>query len=126
MSKSESIKQQLDILETTQRFILLLIGAILLSYYSTTIQKKQLLCTAGCDIHCCDCLPRTFWPHFVSAFTVLIATGYFYILSEQQLCTPYDTCIQRRSAEFSRLASLLVLIAALIRLLNLFFVQSET
>lgn len=124
MSDNCDISQQLDILETSQGFILLIIGAILLSYYATTVQRKQLLCAAGCPVPDCRCLPDTFWMSVASAFAVLAATGYFYILSEQQLCAPHETCVQCRSAEFSRLASLLVLIAALIRLLNLFFIRS--
>lgn len=125
MTNQTELMRQLDILETSQGFILLIIGAILLSYYTTTIQKKQLLCAAGCAIPDCDCLPDPFWMSVASAIAVLAATGYFYILSEQQLCQPQDTCVQRRSAELSRAASLLVLAAAVIRLLNLFFVRAE-
>lgn len=121
---SAAICHQLQVLETSQGFILLLIGAIILSYYTTTIQKKELKCALGCQLNC-NCLPDTFVYSVISAIAVLIATGYFYILSEQQLCAPIKSCVQMRAAQNSRLSSLLVLLAAAIRLFNLFFVRLE-
>lgn len=115
----ETVCNQIQTIETSQGFILLLIGAIILSYYTTSIQKKELQCALGC-LQNCSC-PDTFIYRVISAIAILIATGYFYILSEQQVCVPQQNCIQMQIAQNSQVSSLLVLLAAAVRLFNLFF-----
>lgn len=117
----DTLRQQIEIIEESQKYILLIIIAIALSYGVTNIQKQQLQCTidgAEADCVCAD-LPDTFPISLVSSLFVLAAVIFFFLLSCQTARGPHETCAEQEIAQSNSLASLLVLLAAIIRLCNL-------
>ncbi len=116
----QTILSQIELIDESQKFILLIVLGIVLSYFATTIQKRQLCCSIDpCAFDNCDCLPDTFPLRIASSTLVLIAVVYFYIISDRALCDPRDTCMEIRSANYNNTASLFVLIAAVIRIVDL-------
>lgn len=126
-STVNTILSQIELIDRSQKFILIIVLGIVLSYASTTIQKRQLCCAIDpCAFDNCDCLPDTFPIRLVSNTLVLAAVVYFFIISNQALCEPHDTCVESRSASYNNTASLLVLIAATIRIIDLIEVEFHT
>lgn len=117
----EEIAAQVQVIEKSQQYILVIIGAILLSFYSTQIQKQQLICTAV-EHPCCRCLPDTFPIKFISDILILAALFFFFHLSKEQVdsCEGETGCC---SARLNLTASMLVLLAALIRFFDINFVR---
>lgn len=117
----EDISSQVRLIEKSQHYILVIIGATLLSYYSTQIQKQQLICTAV-ERPCCRCLPDTFSIKFISDVLIIAALFFFFNLSKEQAdaCENETACC---SAHFNYTASVLVLLAALIRFFDTNFVR---
>ena len=52
------VTRQLQVLTRSQWFIMVTVCAILLSYYSVSLMKQKLVCTAT-DPALCKCLPET-------------------------------------------------------------------
>ncbi|MCI9626542.1 MAG: hypothetical protein HFI90_07140 [Clostridia bacterium] len=119
----ETLQEQLALIDRSQKFVLLIIIAISLSYYVTTIQKDQIKCLL-CeeDAALCEDFPDTFPISLLSSTLVLISVIYFFIISDRALCDPKDTCVQKRSDSYNNTASLFVLLAAIIRIINLMMV----
>lgn len=115
-----SLCQQLTVLKTSQSYILLIIIAVCLSYYVTEIQKEQLCCAlSGRRTGRCACLPDTFPIGFVSSALVLTALIFFFNLTCQPAGGVEESCAQRQVSKRNTIASLLVLLAALIRMADL-------
>ncbi len=122
-STKETLQEQLALIDRSQKFVLLIIIAISLSYYVTTIQKGQLKCLlCEDDVSLCEDFPDTFPISLLSSTLVLISVIYFFIISDRALCDPKDTCVQKRSDSYNNTASLFVLLAAIIRIINLIMV----
>lgn len=116
----DTLRQQIAIIEESQNYILLIIVSIVMSYYVTNIQKKQLQCALeGSPTGLCACLPDTYPVSLTSNVFVLIAVVFFFMLSLQTAQGPHETCAERQAAQDNSMASLLVLMAAIIRLTNL-------
>ncbi|EEG30047.1 hypothetical protein CLOSTMETH_02367 [[Clostridium] methylpentosum DSM 5476] len=114
----KEIQQQLALIDRSQWFIGLTIAGIVLSYYTTGIQRQQLLCSVTKD-PCCKCLPDPFPIQSISSLMIIIALVFFYNLSADTLCqSPADakTC---RLNKLGYIASALVLAAAVIRFYSL-------
>lgn len=123
LQTKEILQQQIDLINRSQKFILVIIIAVSLSYYVTTIQEDELKCLL-CeeDTSRCEDFPDTFPISLLASTLVLIAVFNFFIISDQALCNPADTCIQKRSASYNNTASLFVLLAAAIRIIDLIIV----
>lgn len=104
---AETLQEQIDLIDRSQKFIILIIIAVSLSYYVTTIQEdelKCLLCTE--DANQCKDFPETFPISLLSSVLVLVSVIYFFIISDRALCNPTDTCVQKRSDSYNNTASL--------------------
>ncbi len=112
----EELKEQIAITEKSQFFIRFIVAAVLLSYTAVEIQKRELL---GED----DCLPEPFPFRLVANAMVVIALIFFYGLSEQGLCQTPANRTAGCSAKYNFIASVFVLLAALIRLYDVIFVN---
>ncbi len=123
---SETLEEQLTLLDRSQMLILLIIVSISLSYYTIGIQKSQIGCLLKhANAKACTDFPDTFPIRLLSSLLVLISLFYFYMMSDQELCRAQNSCIQMRSASYNHTASLLVLIAAIIRTVDLLVVWKE-
>lgn len=113
-----SLCEQLPVLDTSLQFMLLLIGGILLSYYSLWTQREQLC-------HACRQIPITekdLYPvQIASSILVLAALSYFYVLSSS-FPSAQDP-VSQRTGQLSSFSSGLVLLAAGIRLYNLIYTR---
>ena len=124
---SDTLRQQIAVIEQSQNYILLIIVSILMSYHVTAIQKKQLQCAlCGNQNGQCSCFPDTEPLSLTSNVFVLIAVVFFYQLSLQTANGPHETCAQKRAADQNSLASLFVLLAAILRLSNLLGIRCES
>ncbi len=119
---SDKLVEQVKVIDESLEFILLILFAVGLNYYSTSIQRKQLICTeAKCEE--CKCLPDTFPAKLAANLLVLWAILFFFGLSEENLNTPAPDCVTQKSNQMNYFANLLVLIAAFIRLFDLFLIE---
>ena len=120
----DAIKKQLCVIDQSMAYILLVIGAVILSYYSVSIQRKQLICSVTQD-ECCKCLPDIFPIKCTSSIMIIISVCFFFNIAkencEQQQTDP-AIC---NSAEINYGASLFVLIAAAMRFYDLIKVESS-
>lgn len=115
-------QQQLHIIDTSLNYLIILIAAIILSYYSLTVQRQQLILSAtGEDLP--SCLPNTFHIRLTSSSMVVVSLIFFYLLSDQNARTPQSDPVFNCSNQYNSTASALVLIAAIIRLYDVIFVQ---
>lgn len=117
-TKSQNnIEYELSILSESQNYIVYVIIGILLSYYSISIQKEQLICSyTGTD---CSYLPNQLLIQLTGNILILIAVFFFFNLSAVNLETPTDNSKLQSSNELNYVASLLVVIATVIRFYDL-------
>lgn len=120
--ETQNLRAQLAIINQSLDFILLIIAGVVLSFYATTLTRKQLLCALCPEKKGCDCIPDPIIFRLISSILVLVALIYFFILSDQGICGPHENCVSARSASYNNTASLLVLIAAIIRIIDLIVV----
>lgn len=105
--------KQLCIIDQSKWFLLILIVAVILSYYTVDIQRKQLVCSVT-DPQLCKCLPKTFPLQAVTGLMTLAALVFFEKLSCYNV-TQAQTPSAVRENKWNHLASILVLAAAAIR-----------
>lgn len=118
-SLPDSLKQQLGLIDNSLDYILLIIVALLLSYSSVSVQKRQLLCSLQPGEPCCQNLPDVFALQSSSSLLVLISSIYFFNLAEDGCCqVTADPCVKKRNS-INHDASLLVLLAAGMRFTSL-------
>ena len=113
-SLSEQETQELSIIDQSQCYLLILLLAIILSYYSIQIQKQQLICTAT-DPQLCQYLPKTFPIRAVSQILPVAALMFFFRLSGDTLAQSAPNTRQQCQNGWNHISSLLVLVAAAIR-----------
>lgn len=111
---SEEQRQELSILDQSQWHLLILLLAIILSYYSLQVQKQQLVCTAT-DPELCQYLPKVFPIRAVSQILTIAALIYFFQLSGDTLAQSTKNTVQHCQSSWNHVSSLLVLVAAFIR-----------
>ena len=115
----------LCLINTSVRFMLLLILGILLSFASLLIQRQQV-----CDLLSCPETAQTssVFPLRLGASALVIgALGFFFCLSlrrHKQACAGDDPA-EKRSSRINAAASTLVLAAALLRLDDLLLVEQS-
>lgn len=104
--------QQIQILDESIYYIKLIIVGIFLSLSSLKTQRCQLLNQTSGE---CNVYPR----RVISSIIILFALTYFYQLSEVMLCAETTSCRQKKSNQINNIASTLVLLASILRLLDL-------
>lgn len=110
----DEVKSQLAVIDQSQWYILVILAAILLSYYSVNLQKQQLICSAT-NPEISKCLPDTLPIQAVSSIMIIVALIFFFNLSGETLSnTPCNTK-ERCRGSLNHLSSTLVLVATLVR-----------
>lgn len=110
----EETRKQLAIIDKSQWYILVIIGAILLSYYTVSIQRKQLICSAT-DPELCKCLPKTLPFQALSSIMVITALLFYFKLSGNSMCQARNDPKQFCRSKINHNADILVIVAALLR-----------
>lgn len=121
--QDDSLCRQLSIIDQSQQYIILIIAALVLSWYATGIQRKQLIeSSIGCPV-----TGDPFPLRALSSVMVIAALLFFYRLSEQSLrqCRCSGNSSGCCSPAINHMTSILVLAASLIRLLDLLTVQNS-
>lgn len=119
-SAQAAICQQASLLQLSQAYLLVIVVSVLMSYESLGIQRRQLLCAQkenACGMP--TRFPDTFPLNMSASLLVLAALIFFYRLSRQAAASAYATAAEGQRACRAEWASLLVLSAAVIRLVNL-------
>lgn len=122
--QSAGLCEQLAIIDQSQQYIILIIAALILSYYAAGVQRDQLVCAAAG----CKCGSNVLPVRITSSVLVIAALLFFYQLSQSTL----HKCRCNRSVDgccsptINHMANILVLAAALIRLWDLLVVAPAT
>ena len=114
----DEIKQQIAILDESKRYVLIILVGIILSYYSLYLQREQLVCSVT---NCNEKYPNTTYIRIISNLLVTTSLIFFYNLATAALNTQSSTPQDASSNRLNYIASLFVLIASLIRLVDLIF-----
>ncbi len=108
-----AVAQQVAVIDQSLDYIALVIVALVLTYIATSTQKKQLICSVTKDSDCA-CLPNTFPLQVISSVIVLAALIFFYQLAKQS-----EETEDSKSHCFNFVSSVFVLVAGILRLMNL-------
>lgn len=120
---SDSAKQSLCLFGKSKQYILLLILAIAIAYYTVNMQEKQFIVSECCPENLDKC-PNLF-PFSVSGNVLaIIALLFFCMLAKQNLCNNTDPT--NCSPAYNYTASALAVIAALILFYDLFYVKGRS
>lgn len=114
--------RQLKVINGSLVFLILAIVSILLSFWSTLIQRRQLICTI--EEESCS-LPAVYPIKLFASALMAGSVGYFLSLAMGQVisaCSGNDP-VAKRSSSVNLWASLLVTAAVLLRLDDLNFVE---
>lgn len=115
----ENANKQLSILNTSSYYIHILVVAILLSFETLDIKRQQILCSVSKSDDC-DCLPSMKPYQFTSSLMTIISANYFFDLSKDTYCQASSSTTGRAKNKLNYTASLLLLIASILRILDLF------
>ena len=120
----ELLCRQLGITDTSLGFLLIIIAATLLSYWSVVIQRRGLCLTIQDETEEAARLPNVYPIKRKASAMIIGALGFFLCLalSSAREAEAGDDCVAKRSARVTVWASLFVLVAALLRLDDLDFV----
>ena len=114
MEEQELLEEQLNTVDQSIFFLILLILSVLLSFWSVLIQRGQLVCTIEGKTEAAAAAPKIY-PIKISASALVVGSlGFF-------LCLALQAC--QKSAGMNVWASLFVFAAALIRLYDLNFME---
>lgn len=108
------IQEQVHVIDQSKANIILIMASIILSYYTTDLQKQQLICTVK-DKEECDCLPKVLPIRMISSIIIISALLFFTNLTGSILEQPAESPKQCRQNKLNHLANQLVLAAAVIR-----------
>ncbi len=90
------VTRQLQVLTRSQWFIMVTVCAILLSYYSVSLMKQKLVCTAT-DPALCKCLPETLPIQTFSSILILLALTFYVGLSGKPFVKQSSRAIPNKS-----------------------------
>lgn len=125
--EQEELCGQLETVDRSLFFLVLIVLSVLLSFWSVGIQRRQLTDAIGGNPEAAAALPPVFPIKLTAGSLVVAALGYFFSLALDSLQTAQQQggCTAQRSAWINVWASLFVLAAALLRLDDLLFVQAR-
>ena len=110
----EEILNQIQVVDQSLHFILVIIIAISINFCTTKVNRAQLVCSLDSEACNCECLPDTCNLRIVSSMLIIISLIFFFNLANEtnrNTNTP-ASCRNKISSE-------LVLIAALLRFFDL-------
>lgn len=117
---SEAFCEALRDVDWSIGFILIILATLFLSLRATLIERRRLV-LSNCGAGAAAELPGTFPLRFTAGWMVIGALGFFFCLAVKTLSSA-QTEVGRISAERNLAASALVLMAAMIRYADLWFV----
>ena len=122
--EEDALRQQLGIVDQSLGFLLILIASVLLSFYTVVIQRRGLCLTISGDTEAAASLPDVYPIKRRASAMVVGSLGFFLCLALNawQQAEKGDDCVARRSATVNLWASLFVLLAGILRLMDLDFV----
>ena len=122
--EEDALRQQLGIVDQSLGFLLILIASVLLSFYTVVIQRRGLCLTILGDTEAAAGLPDVYPIKRRASAMVVGSLGFFLCLALNawQQAEQGDDCVARRSATVNLWASLFVLLAGILRLMDLDFV----
>lgn len=119
---SDSAKQSLCLIGKSKQYILLLILAIAIAFYTVNVQEKQVI-AAECCPEKLDDFPNMFPYRLSGNVLAIIALLFFCMLARQYMCNNTDPT--NCSPAYNYTASALAVIAALILFYDLFYVKGR-
>lgn len=124
-SAVRTLCEQLKTIDSSLFFLLLIIVSVLISFWTVTIQRKGLCFTICGDTKAAGALPRVYPFKCKSSAIVVGSLGFFLCLALAALgaAESGDDCVAKKSARTNFIASLLVFLAAVLRLDDLRFVE---
>ncbi len=125
--EQEELCGQLETVDRSLFFLVLIVLSVLLSFWSVGIQRRQLTDAIAGEPEAAAALPPVFPIKLTAGSLVVAALGYFFSLALNTLqdAGRQTGCAVRRSAWINVWASLFVLAAALLRLDDLVFTQTR-
>ena len=122
--EEDTLRQQLGIVDQSLGFLLILIASVLLSFYTVVIQRRGLCLTILGDTEAAASLPDVYPIKRRASAMVVGSLGFFLCLALNawQQAEQGDDCVARRSATVNLWVSLFVLLAGILRLMDLDFV----
>ena len=122
--EEDTLRRQLGIVDQSLGFLLILIASVLLSFYTVVIQRRGLCLTILGDTKAAAGLPDVYPIKRRASAMVVGSLGFFLCLAliAWQQAERGDDCVARRSAAVNLWASLFVLLAGILRLMDLDFV----
>lgn len=125
MEEQELLEEQLNTVDQSIFFLILLILSVLLSFWSVLIQRGQLVCTIEGKPEAAAAAPKIY-PIKISASALVVGSLGFFLCLALQACRSAaqdGDCVSQKSAGMNVWASLFVFAAALIRLYDLNFME---
>ena len=125
--QKKELCRQLGITDSSIFFLVLLTFSILLSFWSVTIQRRQLCLTIQGETEAAAAAPPVYPIKHASSAIVVGSLGFFLCLAYhawKQACAG-DDCVAKRSASTNLWASILVLAAGILRFDDLNFVENS-
>lgn len=117
----QALCAQLGTIDTSIGFLLLIIAAVLLSYCAVSVQRKGLCLALAGRSEAARALPAVYPIRRKAAAIIVGALGFFLCLAARgaRAAAEGDDCAARRSADANLWASILVMAAAMVRLMDL-------
>lgn len=124
-SAKKTLCRQLGTVDSSIFFLLLIILATLLSFWSILIQRGQLVCTIEGNPEAAAAAPPVYPIRHAASALIVGSLGFFLCLALRTAkeAEAGTDCVAKRSASSNVWASLFVLVAAILRLLDLDFVE---
>ena len=122
--EEDTLRQQLGIVDQSLGFLLILIASVLLSFYTVVIQRRGLCLTILGDTEAAAGLPDVY-PIKRRASAMVVGSIVFFMclaLNDWKQAVEWYDCVARMSATVNLWASLFVLLAGILRLMDLDFV----
>lgn len=125
MKERETLCGQLGITDTSIGFLLLIVAATLLSVWSVFLQRQGLCLTIQGKAEEAGDLPPVYPLRHKASAIIVGSLGFFLCLALRTFeeAQAGDDCVAKRSAATNLWASLFVLLAGILRYLDLEFVQ---
>lgn len=125
--EKKTLCEQLGITDESLAFLILILLGVLLSFWSITIQRRQLCLTIQGKTEAAAEAPPVYPIKHAASALIVGSLGFFLCLAHQawkKACAGEDR-VTKRSASINLWASILVLVAAVLRFDDLNFVESS-
>jgi|GEM_PF-5820808 len=119
-----AIAKKIALIDQSLGYSLVGVIGVVLSWYASYIKKQRLLC-AVTDNSCCDNLPKAYSIEFFSNVLVIVSVICFFSGAKRYCDQPTITCKDGQAKIMNFSSSFLILIASVIRFLQLILTGEE-